>query len=109
MDLISFIPLPSAANCNTSLESARWMAFQNHLPPPVIYVNFIVALLAKILVGYGFGREGRRQVFSTTMWVLAITVVLAVIVDLDQPRQGLIRVSQQPMVDLQRQLLISKQ
>jgi hypothetical protein len=91
------------------LESARWMAFQNHVPSTVIYVNFIVALLATTLVGYGFGRDGRRQVFSTTMLVLAITVVLAVIVDLDQPRQGLIKGSQQPLVDLQQQLLTSTQ
>lgn len=91
------------------LESARWMAFQNHVPPTVIYVNLIVALLATTLVGYGFGRDGRRQVFSTTMLVLAITVVLAVIVDLDQPRQGLIKGSQQPLIDLQHQLLTSKQ
>jgi len=91
------------------LESARWMAFQNHVPPTVIYVNFIVALLATTLVGYGFGRDGRRQAFSTTMLVLAITVVLAVIVDLDQPRQGLIKGSQQPLIDLQHQLLTSKQ
>jgi hypothetical protein len=90
------------------LESARWMAFQNHVPPTVIYVNCIVALLATILVGYGFGHEGRRQVFSMSMLVLAIMVVLAVIVDLDQPRQGFIKGSQQPLVDLQHRLMTSK-
>jgi hypothetical protein len=76
------------------LESERWMAFQNHVPPTVVYVNFIVALLATILVGYAFGREGQRQVFAATTLVLAITVVLAVIVDLDQPPQGFIKGSQ---------------
>jgi hypothetical protein len=30
--------------------------------------------------------------------------VLAVIIDLDRPREGLIRVSQQPLLDLQKQL-----
>jgi hypothetical protein len=90
------------------LESARWMAFQNHVPRTVIYVNCMVALFAIILVKYAFGREGRRQVFSTFMLVLAITVVLSVIVDLDQPRQGFIKGSQQPLVDLQHQLLTSK-
>lgn len=86
------------------LESARWMAFQNHVPPTVIYVNCVVAFLGTLMVGYGFGREGRRQVFSTTILVLAITVVLAVIVDLDQPRQGFIKGSQQPLLDLKHQL-----
>lgn len=32
---------------------------------------------------------------------LAITLVLGVIIDLDRPRSGFIRVSQQPMLDLQ--------
>jgi len=91
------------------LEAARWMAFQNHVPPTVIYVNGVVALFATILVGYAFGREGRRQVFSTSMLVLAITVVLAVIIDLDQLRQGFIKGSQQPLVDLQHQLVTFKQ
>jgi hypothetical protein len=100
--------LLQSLNQAIDLESARWMAFQNHVPPTVIYVNFVVALLATILVGYAFGRQGQRQVFSTTMLVLAITVVLAVIVDLDQPRQGFIKGSQQPLVDLQH-LMTSKQ
>ena len=35
---------------------------------------------------------------------VAITLVLAIIVDVDRPREGLIRVSQQPLLDLQKQL-----
>ena len=100
--------LLQSLNQAIDLESARWMAYQNHVPPTVIYVNFVVALLATTLVGYAFGRQGQRQLFSTTMLVLAITVVLAVIIDLDQPRQGFIKGSQQPLVDLQH-LLTSKQ
>jgi hypothetical protein len=90
------------------LESARWMALQNEVPQAVIYVNCIVALSAAILVGYAFGFDGRRQVFATSMLALVITVVLGVIVDLDRSRQGFIQVSQQPLIDLQRQLLTLK-
>jgi hypothetical protein len=35
---------------------------------------------------------------------LAICGVLTVIVDLDRPWQGLIQISQQPMIDVQQQL-----
>ena len=84
------------------LESARKVAFENPVPESVIYVNCIVALLAIMLVGYTFGLHGCRQIFSTILLTLAITLVLGLIIDLDRPRSGLIRVSQQPMIDLQQ-------
>jgi hypothetical protein len=91
------------------LESASWTAFHNHVPSTVIYVNGIVAGFAAIIVGYAFGFDGRRYPFPTTLLALAIAVVLAVIVDLDLSRKGFIQVSQQPMIDLQRELQTSRQ
>ena len=93
--------LLQSLNQAIDLESARRMALQNHVPKSVIFVNGIVGLLAAMLVGYAFGLNGRRQVFSMCVLALAITLVLAVIIDLDRPRSGFIRVSQQPMIDLQ--------
>ncbi len=63
-----------------------------------------IAMLAATLLGYGFGLIGRRHIFSTLMPALSISSVLTVIVDLDRPWQGYIRVSQQPMTDLQKQM-----
>jgi hypothetical protein len=82
------------------LEKARWIAFQNHVPESVIYVNAVVGLLAVLLVGYTFGVNGRRNLLSMCVLTLSITLVLAVIIDLDRPRSGFIRASQQPMIDL---------
>jgi hypothetical protein len=93
--------LLQSLNQAIDLEATRRMAFQNHVPPSVIYVNAIVGVLAATLVGYAFGLNGRRQIFSMCMLALAITLVLALIIDLDRPRAGFIRVSQQPMTDLQ--------
>jgi len=92
---------PNPVNQAIDLESARRMALQNHVPKSVIFVNGIVGLLSAMLVGYAFGLYGRRQIFSMSVLALAITLVLAVIIDLDRPRSGFIRVSQQPMLDLQ--------
>jgi hypothetical protein len=86
------------------LEAARWVAFYNHVPAAVMYLNVLVALATATLVGYAFGIDGIRHIFSMCLLGLAITVVLGVILDLDRPRRGFIRVSQQPMIDLQRQL-----
>ena len=93
--------LLESLNQAIDLESAWRMALQNRVPSSVIYVNGIVGLLATMVVGYAFGLNGRRQIFSMCVLALAITLVLAVIIDLDRPRSGLIRISQQPMIDLQ--------
>jgi hypothetical protein len=86
------------------LDAARWTAFQDHVPSAVIYVIAVVGLLSVMVVGYTFGLAGLRQPFSIYMLSLAITLVLTIIVDLDRPREGLIHVSQQPLLDLQQQL-----
>ncbi len=92
--------LLQSLNLAIDLAEARWMAFQNHVPETVIYVNAAVGLLSAMLVGYSFGVNGRRNIFSMFMLSVSIALVLAVIIDLDRPRSGYIRVSQQPMIDL---------
>ena len=92
--------LLQSLNQAIELEAARRMAFQNHVPESVIYVNAVVGLLAAMLVGYAFGVNGRRNIFSMCMLALAIALVLAVIIDLDRPRSAFIRGNQQPMIDL---------
>jgi hypothetical protein len=92
--------LLQSLNQAIDLGEARWMAFQNHVPESVIYVNAAVGLLSALLVGYSFGVNGRRNIFSMCMLAVSITLVLAVIIDLDRPRSGFIRGSQQPMTDL---------
>jgi hypothetical protein len=94
--------LLESLNQTFDLENSRGMALMVHLPSGVLWVDFLVALLAGLLVGYNFGLTGHRHPMST--WVLAVCVaaVLAVILDLD--RRGLTQVGQQPLIDLQRQL-----
>lgn len=92
--------LVESLNEAIDLEAARWMALQNHVPPSVIYVNAAVGLLSVLLVGYTFGVNGHRNPLSMCVLALSIALVLGVIIDLDRPRSGFVRTSQQPMVDL---------
>jgi hypothetical protein len=86
------------------LENARWIGFVAHVPPGVIYVDALMGLVAALMVGYDFGLTGHRHALSEALLIVAITMVMVVIVELDRPYSGVIRVSQQPLVDLQRRL-----
>ena len=96
--------LLQALNNAFDLENARWISFVAHVPESVIAVNAVMGLVAALLVGYGFGTTGYRHLLSEGLLIFSITVVMAVIVDLDHPHSGVVRVSQQPLVDLGKKL-----
>jgi hypothetical protein len=96
--------LLQSINQAIDMEGARWMALYNIVPRSVMIANATVALLAASLVGYSFGLAGKRQPYSMAVLSISVTIVLAVIIDLDRPRSGFIRVSQQPMIDLRTQM-----
>jgi len=96
--------LLESLNQTFDLETARWAAFNARVPQTVILVDAVAALLAIALVGYSFALGGRHNLFTEWWLTVCLTLVLMVIIDLDHPVHGLIHVSQQPMIDLQRQL-----
>jgi hypothetical protein len=87
-----------------SLENSRWIGFVAHLPEGLIYVNALMGLVGAMMVGYDFGITGHRHPLSEALLIFSIAMVLTLIVELDHPHRGVIRVSQQPLVDLQRRL-----
>lgn len=86
------------------LENSRWVGFVAHLPDGVIYVNTLMGVVAVLMVGYSFGLTGHRHLFSEALLIVSLTMVIALIIELDHPHSGVIRVSQQPLIDLQRRL-----
>jgi hypothetical protein len=98
--------LMQSLNQMIDLEAARWTAFVTHVPQSVMLGNLFLALLSITMIGYGFGLIGKRHMFSTVMLAISISGVLMVITDLDRPREGFIKISQQPMIDVQK--LINK-
>ena len=74
------------------------------VPESILFLLFIISLVAVLGVGYGCGLSAHRRLFSTTMMSLLIVLVITVIIDLDRPRRGWIRVSQNSTVRLQESL-----
>jgi hypothetical protein len=84
--------------------TSRWIALTVRVPNVVLWVDILVGLLAVLLAGYNFGLAGHRNAISMCLLAACVATVMAVIIDLDQPLHGLIRVGQQPLIDLQRQM-----
>jgi hypothetical protein len=73
--------------------------------PLVIWAGlFGLAMLSMAAVGYQSGICATSRSPAMPGLVLAFAIVLAIIADLDRPREGFLQVSQQAMVDLQKSM-----
>ncbi len=82
------------------LNAKRITALENHVPEITLVLLYFVAIVAIGLIGYGCGLSGVRKFFVTIILSILIAAVIMVIIDLDRPSAGLIKVSQQRMLDL---------
>ena len=74
------------------------------VPETVLLLLVIGSALSIGMVGYSAGLTKRRALLNAFVLVIALGAVIMIIVDLDRPREGFIQVSQQPLIDLQRQI-----
>jgi hypothetical protein len=93
-----------SANQLVSAASRRRAALDNHVPLTVLLVLGLVAATAAAATGYSCGLHGRRHSLGMTMLPVLIALVLLLVVDLDQPRIGVIRAGQGPIIRLQQSL-----
>jgi hypothetical protein len=91
-------------NETIDLNAKRINALENHVPEITLVLLYFVAVMATGLIGYGCGLSGIRNFFVTIISSVLIAAVIMVIIDLDRPRRGLIKVSQQRMIDLRDSL-----
>jgi hypothetical protein len=81
--------------------SAKQEAILNAvIPTPILYVLLIVVLAAAMLLGIDFGRKGKRAPVVNALFAIMLGLVIGVIVDLDRPQHGLIRIDLSPLRSL---------
>jgi hypothetical protein len=74
------------------------------VPASILWLLVIGSVLTLGMVGYSAGLTARRDLLSAIVLIVALGAVLALVIDLDQPRQGFVQVNQQPIIDLQEQI-----
>jgi hypothetical protein len=86
------------------LHAARLAAMKNRVPEVIIVLIFIVSIVTLSLIGYALGMFQHRSFIPTLMALILIAIIIVAIIDLDAPRSGLIRISQESMIKLQQSL-----
>jgi hypothetical protein len=77
---------------------------QVNIPPLILIGLYGITILTMFLAGMQAGYVPERSVVGLVMMVLALSVVLYLVVDLSRAQEGLLTVSQQPLIDLKNLL-----
>jgi hypothetical protein len=91
------VPLVNTLNEVTSSHIARLAAARDRLQASIVALLFLTAVTSMVLMGRHQGPSGDLHLGSTLGFVVLVCMTVWVILDLNQPQQGLIRVSQEPM------------
>ena len=83
-----------ALNDMIDITTTRGMALQNH-PPNIIYaLLFSLGLICSVLAGYRMANGQHRSWLHIMSFALITVIVVFVIIDVEYPRAGLIRLHQ---------------
>jgi hypothetical protein len=88
-----------------NMHEKRMMAALYSRVPGAIWLGlYLLFVLSMTVMGYHEGIAGTRRSLAPFVLVVAFSLVLVLITDLDRPGQGLLRVNQQSMHDIQRSM-----
>ena len=79
----------------------RNSVLQRHVPEVILFLLFIVFIIGGALMGYISGLSLKRAYISTVMFTFLIVLVVFIIIDLDRPKRGLIKINQDSLLELQ--------
>jgi hypothetical protein len=80
------------------------LAARHRIPTTVWFVLFAVSVLSFGAMGYQAGLTGSARSPAIGAIALTFAMVIWLIVDLDRPQRGLLRVSQKPMIELRNMM-----
>ena len=95
-----------ALNAMIDITTTRAMAAQMHPPPIIFFMLAVLALAGATLVGYGMAGGRSRSWLHSVGFAAVMATTVYVILDIEYPRFGLIRVDavDQVLVELRRSM-----
>ncbi|MBX0334238.1 hypothetical protein K3G39_13425 [Pontibacter sp. HSC-14F20] len=71
-----------------------------HIPEVILFLLFIVFIMSGALIGYGSGLGNQRAILPSALMSFLICLVVFIIIDLDRPKRGIIKIDQRSMEQL---------
>ena len=79
-------------------------ALYNRIPGSIWLALLAISAFCMVTMGIHIGFAGKRRLVAVIPMLLAFSVMVTLVVDLDRPQSGLIRVGQQAMIALQKNM-----
>jgi hypothetical protein len=99
----TIVPLfVTALNDTINLSIEERAVLTNHIPDIVMVWLLLIALIASGMMGYGYGRERKHAVVFKAVFAVMVALVFGLILDLDRPQRGIIRVNLASMQRVQQ-------
>ncbi|MEZ5942866.1 MAG: hypothetical protein R3C18_15850 [Planctomycetaceae bacterium] len=74
------------------------------VPTTVVILLILGSMVAMSMVGYSTGLQQRRTPIPAVFLILVLSSVITLVVDLDRSHGGFLKVSQQALIDVQKQI-----
>jgi len=95
----------SSLNEVIDIHSERFnISLEVRVPPAILLGLYLVAVLSMVLIGMQGSYAAKRNIIAPLMMVLILSLVFVLITDLERSQQGLMQISQQPLIALQHKL-----
>lgn len=80
------------------------MTLEYRIPVAILWVLFIIEFLSMFALGYQFGISGKGSNTINLLLAVVFALVMFLILALDRPETGVVRLNPKPMLTLQNQL-----
>jgi len=80
-----------AVNEMIDVTAARAVALNTHVPTAILALLVGVALISAFIAGYAMEKPGRWHFFYAAIYSVAVSLTIYTVLDLDNPRAGIIR------------------
>jgi hypothetical protein len=96
--------LTDTVNETINVSARQASALRARVPAAMLGLMLVVSFVSTVLLGLHFARMDAPQVVLGLIFALLFATVVATIVDLDRPRQGLVRVDLASLQDAVRSM-----